>query len=102
MRWFEVREHRTSAGSAGTTFRATGRWAAGPGVLIVREGTGWVTGQDGTREAIAAPAVVIWEAGEWVEYGSDDGLRAEEYWAVRDPEEATEIRLASGSGEADH
>ena len=100
MRRFEVSEHRTNAGSPGTAFRAIGRWAPGPGVLIVREGTGWVTGQDGTREAIAAQSVVIWEAGEWVEFGGDDVLRAEEYWAVGKPEEAAEIRLAAASGEA--
>ena len=36
--------------------------------------------------SISARSVVMWDAGEWVEYGSDDGLKAEEYWAAREPE----------------
>jgi hypothetical protein len=95
MRQFEVRDYRTSASPPGVRFRATGRRAVGAGVLVVQEGAGWVMGQDGTREAIRAKSVVMWDAGEWVEYGSDDGLRAEEYWAVAEPEEAAEIRLTA-------
>jgi hypothetical protein len=55
-------------------------------------------GQDGTRVAIAAKTVVMWDAGEWVEYGSDDGLKAEEYWAVQEPEGAAQARLAAAFG----
>jgi hypothetical protein len=50
--------------------------------LVVQEGAGWVMRQDGTREALSAKSVVMWDAGEWVGYGSDDGLKAEEYWAA--------------------
>jgi hypothetical protein len=86
MRWFEVREYMSSAGAPGGKFRVPGRRAPGAGVLVVQEGTGWVMEQDGTREAVSAKSVVVWEAGEWVEYGSDDGLEAEEYWAAQEPE----------------
>jgi hypothetical protein len=99
MRHFEVREHAASTGSAGAIYRALGRRALGAGVLIVQEGAGWVTTQDGGRQALAAKSVVIWDTGEWVEYGSDDGLIVEEYWAVREPDGAAESRLAAFFGD---
>jgi hypothetical protein len=98
MRLFEVREHGSYGGSPGTKYRALGRRAPGAGVLVVQEGAGWVMRQDGTRAAISARTVVMWDAGEWVEYGSDGGLRAEEYWAAREPEGAAEARLAAFFG----
>ena len=101
MRRFEVRECRTYGGTPGTKFGVPGRRALGAGVLIVREGIGWVMGHDGAREVIGAKSVVLWDAGEWVEYGSDDGLTAEEYWAVREPEGAAEARLAAVFGDGD-
>jgi hypothetical protein len=33
-----------------------------------------------------------------VEYGSDDGLKVEEYWAAQEPEEVTQARLAAVFG----
>ncbi|HSR85271.1 MAG TPA: hypothetical protein VLM11_13935 [Streptosporangiaceae bacterium] len=98
MRWFEVRESRSSASTPGGKFRVLGRQAPGAGVLVVQEGTGWVTGQDGTREAVSAKSVVVWDAGDWVEYGSDDALKAEEYWAVQEPDESAETRLVAAFG----
>jgi hypothetical protein len=98
MRWFEVREYRGSSGTPGSKYEAVGRRAPGAGVLVVQEGTGWVMTQDGRREAVSAKSVVVWEAGDWVEYGSSDGLVAEEYWAVGEPEEAAEARLAAFFG----
>ena len=87
-------EYKANAGGPGGKYQALGRRAPGDGVLVVQEGTGWVMGQDGTRERLSAKSVVMWSAGEWVEYGSDDGLKAEEYWAVQEPEGAAEARLA--------
>jgi|SRR5579859_8093147 len=98
MRRFDVREHRTNAASPGGRYQVLGYRAIGAGVLVVQEGTGWVMGQDGTREAIAARSVVLWDAGEWVEYGSEDGLESEEYWEAREPEGAAEARLAAFFG----
>jgi hypothetical protein len=100
MRRFEVREYRTSGSTPGTKHQVLGRRAPGAGVLVVREGTGWVMGQDGSREAISAKSVVMWDTGEWVEYGSEDGLRAEEFWAVQEPEGAAEARLSAAFGQA--
>src|SRR5258708_15567368 len=87
MMWFEVVDDgRINAATPGTKYQALGHRAPGVGVLVVEEGTGWVMGQDGMREAIGAKSVVMWDVGDWVEYGSDDGLKAEEYWAAREPE----------------
>jgi hypothetical protein len=98
MRRFEVMEYKASAGGPGGKYQVLGHRAPGDGVLVVQEGTGWVMGHDGTREAVSAKSVVMWGAGEWVEYGSDDGLKAEEYWAVQEPEGAAEARLAAVFG----
>jgi hypothetical protein len=100
MRRFEVREYRASGGTPGSKHQVLGRRAPGAGVLLVREGTGWVLSQDGSREAISAKTVVMWDAGEWVEYGSEDGLRAEEFWAAQEPEGAAEARLSAAFGQA--
>jgi hypothetical protein len=39
--------------------------------LVVREGTGWARGADGARETVGAKGVVVYDAGDWVEYGCD-------------------------------
>jgi len=101
MKWFTVKEYGTSEGIPGAKYRVLGRQAPGAGVLVVQEGTGWVMGQDGTREAIGAKTVVMWDAGDWVEYGSDDGLKTEEYWEAQEPEEVTQARLAAVFGHQD-
>jgi len=37
---------------------------------------------NGTRENLIAKSVVIWESGDWVEYGfnTGEGYKAESYW----------------------
>ncbi len=97
MRRFEVKEYRTSAGRTGTEHAVLGRPAPGAGVLVVQEGSGWVMGPDGTREAVGAKSVVIVDPGDWVEYGGD-GLRVDEYWAAHEPEEAARARLTAVFG----
>jgi hypothetical protein len=47
--------------------------APGLGVLVVQEGVGWMARHDGSRENIGATSVVMWDTGDWVEYGSDGG-----------------------------
>jgi len=47
-------------------FHAPGRM-----VLVVHEGTAWIRRADGTRETADARSIVIYDPGEWVEYGSD-------------------------------
>jgi hypothetical protein len=102
MRRFKVKEYKTSGGTPGSQYHVLGRRAPGTGVLVAQEGNGWVLGQDGSREAIRAKSVVIWDIGEWVEYGSDDGLRAEEFWATEEPQGAAEARLAVAFGHRDN
>jgi hypothetical protein len=61
--------------------RVHGVPAPGRIVMMVREGPGWVLLHDGTRENLTATSVVIWEPGDWVEYGSNagEGLKTESY-----------------------
>jgi hypothetical protein len=62
---------------------ADGLRAPGPIVMVVREGSCWVRREDGSREDLDAQSVVIWQPGEWVEYGGDGGTgyKVERYWA---------------------
>lgn len=57
--------------------------APGPIVMVVREGSCWVRREDGSREDLDAQSVVVWQPGEWVEYGGDGGTgyKIERYWA---------------------
>jgi quercetin dioxygenase-like cupin family protein len=54
-----------------------GRHPAGPYQLFaVLSGSGWVSGEDGRREAVSSGDVVIWDPGEEHESGSQDGMTA--------------------------
>jgi hypothetical protein len=66
-------------------------------VLVVREGSGWVVRQDGTREPVSAKTVITDQGGEWVEFGSDesgDAFVTELYAAASLSEEQEAVRLA--------
>lgn len=45
-------------------------------LLVVVEGSGWVSGADGERRPIAAGEAAFWEPGEEHETTSDEGLTA--------------------------
>ncbi len=64
--------------------RGHGYPAPGHVIMILREGSGWITGEAGGTTAIAAPAVVAWHPGDWIEYGSDGSseFNAEILWAA--------------------
>jgi hypothetical protein len=71
----------------------------GLGVLVVKEETGWVLRQDGSREDIDAMSVVTWDTGDWVEYGSDGGFKTDGYRAkVR---EAAMVSATARAAETD-
>ena len=91
----ERRPHPTLAGGQVVGYRAPG-----PGVLVVQEGTGWVMRQDGSRENIDAKSVVMWDTGDWVEYGSDGAFKTCDYWAATEPWEEWQARASEifGSG----
>jgi len=63
--------------------RRHGMRAPGRIVMVVREGSCWVHREDGSRDNLAAPSVVIWEPGDWVEYGNSagEGGKSESYWS---------------------
>ena len=72
-------------------------------VLVVREGTAWVQREDSAREIADAKSVVIYNAGEWVEYGSDgsgEAFQAELYGAAELSGEQQAARLARFLGQA--
>ena len=43
-------------------------------LFAVVRGSGWVSGEDGQREPIAAGEAVLWDPGEEHESGSDEGM----------------------------
>ncbi|MCA1842805.1 MAG: hypothetical protein LC792_06355 [Actinobacteria bacterium] len=43
-------------------------------IYWVVEGSGWVSGRDGTRLAIATGQAAVWDAGEEHESGTDTGM----------------------------
>ena len=71
--------------------------APGGIVLVVQQGTGWALREDGSREVLDAKSVVVYETGEWVEYGSDgsgEAFRAELYASANFSPEQAAARLA--------
>jgi hypothetical protein len=73
-------------------FRAPGRI-----VLLVQQGTGWALRADGDREVLDVGSVVIYDTGEWVEYGSDgsgEAFRTELYGAANFSQEQAAARMA--------
>ena len=72
-------------------------------VLVVREGSAWVQREDSTRETVGAKSVVMYDAGDWIEYGSDGGgetFQAELYGAAEFSGEQRAARLARFLGQA--
>jgi hypothetical protein len=82
----------------------TGFQAPGRVVLVVREGTAWVQREDSTRETVGAKGVVMYDAGDWIEYGSDgsgEAFQAELYGEAEFSEEQQSAGLARFLGQAD-
>jgi hypothetical protein len=98
---FQVKEHGSGSCTPGTKAHVLGRAAPGNGILIIQDGSAWVARQDGTRAVVNAKSVVFYDAGDWVEYGTNDWFKAEEYWAASEPEGAAEARLAAAFGPQD-
>jgi hypothetical protein len=71
--------------------------------MVLRDGSGWVKSQDGTIEMISARSVVTWDAGDWIEYGSDGSgeFEAELYWADGLPEQSRSALVAEAFGTPD-
>jgi quercetin dioxygenase-like cupin family protein len=50
--------------------------ATGPQLFAIVEGSGWVSGTDGTKVDLVAGQAAFWEAGEIHESGTKDGMKA--------------------------
>ena len=101
MRTFKVKacgHGAMTAHPAMKEFRVGGYRAPGPGVMVVQDGSGWVMRSDGSREDIDAKSVVIWDTGDWVEYGGSGALRTCDYWAAIEPLEEWQSRMAEIAG----
>lgn len=88
----ESPSHEPFGGVIDPGFRAPGRI-----VLVVQQGTGWVVREDGGRDVLDAKSVVIYDTGDWVEYGSDgsgEAFRAELYASANFSPEQEAARLA--------
>jgi hypothetical protein len=81
-------------------WRTHGRRTPGRVVMVIQEGSCWVRRDDGAREDLTAKSVVIWEPGEWVEYGGDggEGHQVESYWAQDLSEEKWKAIFAGAFG----
>lgn len=64
-------------------WRVVGFRVAAPHVLVLEDGSLWVTDQEGVRHTLDAPTVVIWDTGEWVSYGSEGPAKFKDYWHPR-------------------
>lgn len=47
-----------------------------PQLFLVVEGSGWVTGEDRKHIPVSVGQAAFWEANEWHESGSSNGMRA--------------------------
>jgi hypothetical protein len=73
--------------------------APGRIVMVVQEGSCWVRHEDGSRENLTAKSVVIWDPGDWVEYGhGDNGGKVELYWSETFSEQEWAAMLAEVFG----
>jgi hypothetical protein len=84
----------------GGQWRSHGLRTPGRVVMVIQEGSCWVRRDDGTRENLTGKSVVIWEPGEWVEYGGagGDGYKIESYWAQDLSEEEWKAIFAEAFG----
>jgi hypothetical protein len=80
---FEANSHGNSEHHGDGSWRIEGFRAAGPIVMSVEGGSIWVIDQQGARHALDSPAVVVWDTGDWVAYGSGGPAKVKDYWAPR-------------------
>ena len=67
-----------------SSWQVAGFVASSQIVLVVEEGDGWVKRADADIEAFAAPYVLVWAPGDWVEYGSLRGMTERNYFGPRE------------------
>jgi hypothetical protein len=96
IRRWDHRDRPSSPPVSGT--ESAGFRAPGSLVLILQDGSGWTSAEDGTRTDISAKTVVIWAAGDWVHFGCDARSVIDTYWAADLSEQEWAARLAAVFG----
>ena len=81
---FKANSRGSSEHHSDGSWRVEGFRAAAAIVTVVEGGSIWILDQRGVRQALRAPSVVIWDTGEWVEYGSEGPAKIVDYWAPRE------------------
>jgi hypothetical protein len=76
-----------STGEPSPSWQVAGFVASSHIVLVVEEGDGWVKRGVDDIEAFVAPYVLVWQPGDWVEYGSLRGMRERNYFGPRERSE---------------
>jgi hypothetical protein len=79
--------HSETADDPYPSWQVAGFVASSHVVLVVEEGDAWVKRSDDDIEAFVAPHVVVWEPGDWVEYGSLRGMTERNYFGPRERSE---------------
>jgi hypothetical protein len=70
-----------------SSWQVAGFIASSHVVLIVEAGDVWVKRADDDIEAFVAPHVLVWQPGDWVEYGSLRGMTERNYFGPRERSE---------------
>ena len=76
--------HSESTGEPGSSWQVAGFTAGSHIVLVVEQGDGWVKRSEDDIEAFEAPHVLVWQPGDWVEYGSLRGMVERNYFGPRE------------------
>ena len=72
--------HSESTGEPDSSWQVAGFTASSHIVLVVEQGDGWVKRSEDDIEAFVAPHVLVWQPGDWVEYGSLRGMVERNYF----------------------
>jgi hypothetical protein len=80
---FEANSRGGSQHLGDSSWWVEGFRTAAPMVMAIEDGSVWVVNQEGVRRTLNAPSVVVWDTGEWVEYGSEGPAKIKDYWAPR-------------------
>ena len=76
--------HSEPAGESSPAWQVAGFVASSHIVLVVEHGDGWVKRSEDDIEAFVAPHVLVWQPGDWVEYGTLRGMVERNYFGPRE------------------
>ena len=101
MRVFRVRAYgKGGSASSQNDYQVVGHRAHGPGVLVLEEGSGWLIAENGSRQEISAKTVVMWDAGDWVEFGTNNSslFKFRDYWETVESDQDWQARANEAFG----